>query len=175
MVMKINLIYLQRNLIFLLNKSKLRTHFLLRNNIFFNFAFAIFQVLSQIQDTELTFTIFVQAMSKILLLFVFAIAAINANKIRKIEMQTSDEPDSGMNHLFGQVTLDVRLLKIQLLIFEGNSYRALTKIIIYMINLQICRSPGICCSTNVLDNPFEDNFQGILVMFQNSKYPLLKK
>ena len=75
-------------------------------------------------------------MSKILLLFVFAIAAINANKIRKIEMQTSDEPDSGMNHLFGQVTLDVRLLKIQLLIFEGiRSYRALTKIIIYMINL----------------------------------------
>ena len=60
-------------------------------------------------------------MSKILLLFVFAIAAINANKIRKIEMQTSDEPDSGMNHLFGQVTLDVRLLKIQLLIFEGNN------------------------------------------------------
>ena len=33
--------------------------------------------------------------------------ACQANMIKKIEMQTSDEPDSGMNHLFGQVTLDV--------------------------------------------------------------------
>jgi len=55
--------------------------------------------------------------------------ASQANTIKKIEMQTSDEPDSGMNHLLGQVTLD------------------------------ICRAPGDCCSTNVLDNPFEDNFQ----------------
>jgi len=68
-------------------------------------------------------------MNKLLLIASFAVLAIDANKIRKIEMQTSDEPDSGMNHLFGQVTLD------------------------------ICRSPGNCCSTNVLDNPFEDNFQ----------------
>ena len=51
-------------------------------------------------------------MNKLFLVVSFAIMAIDANKIRKIEMQTSDEPDSGMNHLFGQVTLDVSIPSI---------------------------------------------------------------
>ena len=53
-------------------------------------------------------------MNKLFLIASFAILAIDANKIRKIEMQTSDEPDSGMNHLFGQVTLDVRIISLKI-------------------------------------------------------------
>ena len=101
---------------------------------------------------------------KIFLICAFAIMACQANMIKKIEMQTSDEPDSGMNHLFGQVTLDVSFLTLMQFSACFKKQKQTTTSYSYLLYylIQICRAPGDCCSTNVLDNPFEDNFQGIL-------------
>merc|ERR1711894_811026 len=68
--------------------------------------------------------------TKILFLALFAVSAINADKIYRIEVRTADCDDCGMSNTFGD------------------------------LRMQICNGFKECCNTAELDNTFHNDFEG---------------
>merc|ERR1712241_1453174 len=76
--------------------------------------------------------------SKIFFIAIFAVSAINADKINRIEIRTADCDDCGMSNTFGD------------------------------LRMQICNGVKECCNTAELDNTFHNDFEeGALDIFDD--------